>query len=101
VNFKIQSTSADLVLSQMCEMDEHFDEIGAEMLITVHDSMVFQMPEENLHLLPAFLDKWVIDRVAEKYPWLPVPFLYDVEVGPSYGEVKPLEKYNGQVQEAG
>lgn len=92
VNFKIQSTSADLVLSQLCEMDEHSDEIGAEMLITVHDSIVLQMPQANLNLLHPFLDKWIVKRVAEKYDWLPVPFLYDVEVGPSYGEVKPFDR---------
>lgn len=101
VNFKIQSTSADLVLSQLCEMDEHADEIGAEMLITVHDSVVFQMPEKNLHMLHDFLDHWIVERVAEKYDWLPVPFLYDVEVGPSYGEVKPFKRkeQDGQNEE--
>ena len=83
----------------MCEMDEHFDEIGAEMLITVHDSIVFQMPETNLHLLHDFLDKWIVNRVAEKYDWLPVPFLYDVEAGPSYGEVKPFERKDTNAQE--
>jgi DNA polymerase I-like protein with 3'-5' exonuclease and polymerase domains/uracil-DNA glycosylase len=92
VNFKIQSTSADVVLSQMCEMDENFDDIGGEMLITVHDSVVFQMPRKNLHMLHDFLDHWIVRRVAEKYDWLPVPFLYDVEVGPSYGEAKPFER---------
>jgi DNA polymerase I-like protein with 3'-5' exonuclease and polymerase domains/uracil-DNA glycosylase len=100
VNFKIQSTSADLVLSQLCEMDEHSDEIGAEMLITVHDSIVLQMPQANLHLLHNFLDKWIVQRVAEKYDWLPVPFLYDVEVGPSYGEVKPFERKSDAQEKA-
>lgn len=90
VNFKIQSTSADLVLSQLCEMDENAGEIDAEMLITVHDSVVFQMPRKNLDKLHPFLNYWIVERVAEKYDWLPVPFLYDVEVGPSYGEAKPF-----------
>jgi hypothetical protein len=32
-------------------------------------------------------------RVAEACPWLPVPFLWDVEVGPSYGETVDIKKY--------
>jgi len=101
VNFKIQSTSSDLVVSQLCEMDEHFADLEARMLITVHDSMVFEMPERNLHKLKPFLDHWIVDRVKEKFAWLPVPFLYDVEVGPTYGDVTKLEKYNGTAQKAG
>lgn len=92
VNFKIQSTSADLVLAQLCEMDDNFGDLEAEMLITVHDSMTFQMPRKNLHKLHDFLDYWVVDRVRQKYSWLPVDFKYDVEVGPSYGEAKPFER---------
>jgi DNA polymerase I-like protein with 3'-5' exonuclease and polymerase domains len=96
VNFKIQSTSSDLVVSQLIEMDQHFAELEAEMLITVHDSMVFEMPERNLHKLKPFLDHWIVNRVKEKFAWLPVPFLYDVKVGATYGDVVKLEKYNAQ-----
>ena len=92
VNFKIQSTSSDLVLTQLCEMDDNFGYLEAEMLITVHDSMTFQMPRKNLHKLHGFLDYWITDRVRQKYGWLPVDFKYDVEVGPSYGQVKPFER---------
>jgi len=62
------------------------------MQITVHDSMVFELPEENVQKLPPFLDHWVVDRVKEKYSWLPVPFDYDIEAGPSYGEVKEINR---------
>ena len=92
VNFLIQSTSSDLVLSQLCEISDNLPELGGEMLITVHDSMVFELPEENVQKLPPFLDHWVVDRVKEKYSWLPVPFDYDIEAGPSYGEVKEINR---------
>lgn len=90
VNFLIQSTASDLVLSQLCEVHDHLREVDAKMLITVHDSMVFEMPEHNVPKLFDFLDHWVVDRVREKYAWLPVPFAYDLEVGPSYGELKEV-----------
>lgn len=93
VNFLIQSTSSDLVLSQLCEIDAHLEaELGGKLLITVHDSLTFEMPEENVGKLFPFLDHWITERVREKYSWMPVDFLYDVEVGPSYGELKPLKR---------
>lgn len=92
VNFLIQSTASDLVLSQMCEVDDHLHELDGKMLITVHDSIVFELPKENVPKLFPFMDHWIVDRVKEKYNWLPVPFDYDIEVGPSYGEVKEVSR---------
>lgn len=31
--------------------------------------------------------------MKEKFPWLPVPFAMDIEVGDSYGELMAIEKY--------
>jgi hypothetical protein len=31
------------------------------------------------------LDKSILDNVREKFPWLPVPWKYDVDRGPNYG----------------
>lgn len=97
-NFLIQSTSSDLVLSQLCEIDEHLHELGGELLATVHDSITFEMPNQNVSLLFPFLDHWITQRVRERFPWLPVDFLYDVEVGPSYGELKPLKRLKAEAQ---
>jgi len=93
VNFKIQSTASDIVFGQLIEMAEHIGEIGGTVRITVHDSIVFTMPKSRLNELKPFLDKWARDRITERYPWLPVPMRYDVEVGPSYGESTELETY--------
>ena len=92
VNFLIQSTSSDLVLSQLCEVSDNLADLDGEMLITVHDSMVFELPEKNVPKLFDFMDYWIVDRVKKKYDWLPVPFDYDIEAGPSYGEIKEIER---------
>jgi DNA polymerase I-like protein with 3'-5' exonuclease and polymerase domains/uracil-DNA glycosylase len=88
INFPIQSTSSDLVLSQLCEMDEHASEIGIKLRFTVHDSIGFTAPKANRALVKPFLDKYLEERVAEKFTWLPVPFAYEAGYGPSYGECK-------------
>jgi len=106
VNFLIQSTASDLVLGQLCEVSDNLHKLDGRMLLTVHDSMTFEIPKSvvdvqevdgKLHekkgLLHEFLDEWVVKRVADKYDWLPVPFLYDVEIGPSYGEVREVERW--------
>ena len=93
-NFLIQSTSSDIVIGQLIEVDEHLTrEFGGRMLLTVHDSMVFEFPKKYLHQLNDFMVYYGEQRVQEKYPWLPVPFKLDIGVGPSYGECQKLDKY--------
>ena len=114
VNFLIQSTASDLVLSQLCEVSDNLGQLQGEMLLTVHDSMTFELPRTMMDIqevsvekageekkilvdkkgeLHSFMDEWIVKRVKDKYDWLPVPFLYDVEAGPSYGEVKEISRW--------
>lgn len=86
VNFRIQSTSSDLVLSQLCEINDHLHEIEATMRLTVHDSIAGTIKRHRVKDMQAFFDHWLVNRVKERFPWMPVPFLYDLEVGSSYGE---------------
>jgi uracil-DNA glycosylase family 4 len=86
INAPIQGTSSDVVLSQVIELGEHINEVQGKLKITVHDSVVFSVKKEHKDNIKNFLQKWAVDRVSEKYPWLPVPFAMDAEVGRSYGE---------------
>lgn len=90
INFKIQSTASDLLLSQMCEVDEHIADLEGELLITVHDSILLELPEKNIDKVKPFMQYFITDRVSTKFPWLPTPFLCDIEIGPSYGELKEI-----------
>lgn len=92
-NMKIQSTSSDIVLGQLVELDEHMSDVGGRLLITVHDSIVATCKKKYIHQLPDFLDHYCVKRVAEKYPWLPVSFACDISVGPSYGEQMSIDEY--------
>jgi len=94
VNFKIQSTSSDMVLNVMCKMEEPLRrDFRGRMLITVHDSVVFELPKEYVSQMPDFVQDYGVKQVAERFPWMPVPFEWDVEVGPSYGELTSVENY--------
>ena len=93
VNMRIQSTSSDVVLGQLVELDEHIGDIGGRLALTVHDSLVAVVKKKYVEQLPEFLNFWCVKRVQEKYPWLPVAFACDIEAGPSYGEMIALDKY--------
>ncbi len=107
-NFKIQSTSSDIVIAQLCEIhqviksDKTWPEwgihqplhtCGVRLLLTVHDSLVLVWPKKLLPSLTPWLTYYGETRVREKFPWLPVPFKMDIEVGNSYGELMSAAKY--------
>lgn len=99
VNMKIQSTSSDIVLGQLVEIDQHIAELGGRLCITVHDSIAGTIKRKYINQLPAFLRHYCVTRVAEKYAWLPVAFECDIGVGPSYGEMTALDAFIKQERE--
>ncbi len=94
VNFKIQSTSSDIVLSTLIAIDDILTrDLRGRALLTVHDSIGFQLPKKYVSQLPAFVEQHLNIKAGTKYPWLPVDFKWDFELGPSYGEMKPYDTY--------
>jgi len=94
VNFKIQSTSSDIVLSSIVAMEKPLErDLGGRLLLTVHDSVGFQVPKKYVTHLPDFIEQYLNVKPGTRYPWLPVEFAWDLEIGPSYGELKPYETY--------
>jgi DNA polymerase I-like protein with 3'-5' exonuclease and polymerase domains len=94
VNFKIQGTNSDLVLDVLVAMDRVVrNDLRGRMLLTVHDSLVFQVPRKYLSQVPDVMYEYGTKRVAQASPWLPIPYRWDVECGPSYGDLQPIAKY--------
>jgi DNA polymerase I-like protein with 3'-5' exonuclease and polymerase domains len=94
INFKIQSTSSDIVLEVLCDVAEPIrQDFGGHLLITVHDSIVAEIPKKYISQLPDFFKEHGQNNVGIRHPWLPVPFKWDVEVGASYGEVIDVYDY--------
>ena len=98
VNMRIQSTSSDIVLGQLIEIDQHIEELGGRLCLTVHDSIAGTVKKKYVEQLPAFLQHYCVDRVATKYPWMPVAFEADTGIGPNYGETMALDAYIKQEQ---
>jgi DNA polymerase I-like protein with 3'-5' exonuclease and polymerase domains/uracil-DNA glycosylase len=94
VNCRIQSTSSDIVLATLVAMTDAIErDFQGDVLLTVHDSVGFQVPIKYASQIPDFIQEYGVKAAKKNYPWLPVPFQWDVEMGPSYGEVIPAAKY--------
>jgi len=94
INFKVQCTSSDIVLSRLVECISTLErDLHGRMLLTVHDSLGFQLPKKYLSQLPDFVKYYLEKRTAETCPWLPVVFRWDYEVGDNYGELMPYDAY--------
>jgi DNA polymerase-1 len=101
VNFKIQSTSSDIVMGRLLAIEEPLKDLGGRLLLTVHDSLGFQIKKKYIRQLPDFIYTYLEKGAADAHPWLPVAFKWDYEVGSSYGELKSLESYlaNTKIEE--
>lgn len=94
LNFFIQSTSSDIVMSVLTWIAPILErDMGGRLLITVHDSLGFQVPKQYVHQIPELFKHYGTKEVARRFPWLPVPYRWDVELGDNYGELSPAHKY--------
>ncbi len=85
VNFRIQSTAADIVNANLVDLADRIKPLGGRVVLTVHDSILFQLPRETAGVKD-LLDEVILEGTKERFPWLPVPWKYDVGKGDNYGE---------------
>jgi DNA polymerase-1 len=83
-NTPVQGTAADLLKLAMLRVDAAIEAgadgaVGADLLLTVHDELVFEVPEGRV---PAF-QRWVKAEMEGVYA-LKVPLVVDVGAGPTW-----------------
>ncbi len=95
VNFKIQESNATIVLMVLAAMSEALiHDLGGRMLLTVHDSLGFQVPKKYAGQVKDLMYEYGTRQVAEMCPWLQgVPYRWDMKVGPSYATTQNLDDY--------
>jgi DNA polymerase-1 len=83
VNSVIQGTAADLIKKAMVDLAPAIDEadLGAEMILQVHDELVFEIPPAKVDALTSL----VVERMEEVWP-LRVRLRVDVGVGANWRE---------------
>ena len=85
-NTPIQGSAADLLKLAMIRVDAGLEQRrgsapGPELLLTVHDELVFEVPEDDV----ASFTQWVKTEMESVYS-LKVPLIVDVGAGPTWGE---------------
>lgn len=94
VNFKIQGGNTDIIMDVLVTVAEILKrDLRGRMLMTVHDSLVFQVPKIYASQIKDLMYQCGTKQVAEKCPWLPVPFKWDVTAGPTYGDQRDIDDY--------
>jgi DNA polymerase-1 len=86
-NTPIQGSAADLLKLAMIRVDAALEAArrssapGAELLLTVHDELVFEVPEASVDTFK----QWVKNEMESVY-LLKVPLVVDVGAGPTWGD---------------
>src|SRR5712672_2087046 len=87
INARLQGTAADIIRRAMIRMDAAFAKarLNAQMLLQVHDELVFEVPEEEVaRTLP------VVKKVMEEAPLpalaLAVPLAVDARAAHNWDE---------------
>ncbi|MEI6266779.1 MAG: DNA polymerase I [bacterium] len=84
-NMPIQGTAADLIKLAMIEIDKDLTTFSPKtrLLLTVHDELVFEIPEDEVQKVQDFVKKKMENVVK-----LDVPVVVDIGVGDNWGEAK-------------
>ncbi|MBD3426146.1 MAG: DNA polymerase I [Candidatus Omnitrophica bacterium] len=86
VNTPVQGSAADLIKLAMIETHKAFDGSGVNMLIQVHDELVFEVPDKDIEEVARQV-KTFMEGVID----LKVPLVVDMEKGPNWFDMKEIE----------
>jgi len=87
INTPIQGTAADLIKMAMVRLHGKLasQAPGAQMVLQVHDELLFEVPQEQLNKVAA-LARAEMEQVAE----LAVPLRVELKAGPNWAALRPL-----------
>jgi DNA polymerase-1 len=93
VNTTVQGSAADLIKLAMIACHEAFRRTRVDMIIQVHDELVFEVPEKQLSGAAAR-----IKEIMETVRPLEVPLTVDMEAGPDWYDMSPVGEQSGTVR---
>jgi DNA polymerase-1 len=84
-NARVQGTAADIIKVAMVDLAPRLDSLGADMIMQVHDELVFDVDEESVDEVADL----AVDRMVAAYDLRP-PLEVETKVGERWGRVGPL-----------
>jgi DNA polymerase-1 len=89
VNSPIQGTASDICLGALTRLQNRLDPETARALLTVHDSISFEVKDENLETTLPIIFQEMEDHVPLDSP---VPFRIDVKTGERWGSLEEVNR---------
>ncbi|MBO8170033.1 MAG: DNA polymerase I [Thermoanaerobacteraceae bacterium] len=87
MNTPIQGSAADIIKLAMLAVDRYLEEVPeAEMLLQVHDELIFEVEKDALHSVAA-----KVKELMEGAYQLDVPLVVDLKAGPDWYHLEPIE----------
>jgi DNA polymerase-1 len=83
VNFPIQATANDYLLTSLIEMTDGLAGFGARTLLSVHDSMLFNIPKSRLTDCIKYIQTIMEKPRFDGYPSIEV----EMKVGDNWGQM--------------
>ena len=84
-NARVQGTAADIIKVAMVDLHPRLSSLGAQMLMQVHDELVFDVDEERVDEVASL----AAERMVAAYDLRP-PLEVETKVGERWGQVHPL-----------
>jgi len=86
-NARVQGTAADIIKVAMVDLAPRLRSLGADMIMQVHDELVFDVDEDRVDVVAAL----AADRMVAAYDLEP-PLEVEVKAGERWGQVRPLQR---------
>src|SRR5215207_8738164 len=86
-NARVQGTAADIIKVAMVDLAPRLRRLGADMIMQVHDELVFDVEEDRVEVVAAL----AADRMVAAYDLEP-PLEVEVKAGKRWGQVRPLQR---------
>jgi len=87
VNFKPQNIAAWLTIESLCDLVDY----GVNVVATVHDSIVADVPEQSVGEVARIMRQVMISQPIKQLGWTDIPFEVDISVGPNWGTLTDYE----------
>jgi DNA polymerase-1 len=84
-NARVQGTAADIIKVAMVDLQPRLPSLGADMIMQVHDELVFDVDEDRVEEVADL----AIERMIAAYDLRP-PLEVEAKVGERWGRVRPL-----------
>src|SRR5918994_1044422 len=86
-NARVQGTAADIIKKAMIDIQPRLRSLGADMIMQVHDELVFDVDEDRVRTVAAL----ATDRMIAAYDLEP-PLEVEIKVGERWGQVRPIQR---------